>query len=195
MRRAPCKARSPFGVPPRLSPKGIIPSQRLSFRPGFLGRGLHGRYPPSPVPVQGSTSHPGHSAGGLMPKPPENGVYGSARGHRPRSAAGEYPRPTASLPSEIDSQSVTVTETSVKDFVTVFMTPPAAAIVYQLTALRIEAGASSAEARCPPFPRSRPHRCIALSDALGQNRTHAPQHDRTVKQVTDLPIEACYRFR
>ncbi len=56
-------ARSSDGVPPRLSPKGIIPSQRLSFRPGFLGRGLHGRYPPSPVPVQGCTSHPGHNAG------------------------------------------------------------------------------------------------------------------------------------
>ena len=27
-------------------------SLRLSFRPGFLGRGLYGRYPPSPVPVQ-----------------------------------------------------------------------------------------------------------------------------------------------
>jgi hypothetical protein len=63
MRRAPCKARSPFGVPPRLSPKGIIPSQRLGFRPGFLGRGLNGRYPSSPVPVQGSTSHPGRNAG------------------------------------------------------------------------------------------------------------------------------------
>ena len=69
-RLAPCKARSPSGVPPRLSPKGIIPSQRLGFRPGFLGRGLHGRYPPSPVPVQGCTSHPGHRAGRLMPKPP-----------------------------------------------------------------------------------------------------------------------------
>jgi hypothetical protein len=57
------KARSSIGVPPRLSPKGIIPSQRLSFRPGFLGRGLNGRYPPSPVPVQGSTSHPGRNAG------------------------------------------------------------------------------------------------------------------------------------
>ena len=56
-------ARTLDGVPPRLSPKGIIPSQRLSFRPGFLGRGLNGRYPPSPVPVQGSTSHPGHNAG------------------------------------------------------------------------------------------------------------------------------------
>src|SRR5580693_9252588 len=57
------EARSSDGVPPRLSPKGIIPSQRLSFRPGFLGRGLNGRYPPSPVPVQGCTSHPGHNAG------------------------------------------------------------------------------------------------------------------------------------
>jgi hypothetical protein len=27
-------------------------SLRLSFRPGFRGRGLYGRYPPSPVPVQ-----------------------------------------------------------------------------------------------------------------------------------------------
>ena len=42
---------------------GSISSQRLSFRPGFLGRGLNGRYPPSPVPTQGCTSHPGHNAG------------------------------------------------------------------------------------------------------------------------------------
>jgi hypothetical protein len=59
----PFGARTLVGVPPRLSPKGVIPSQRLSFRPGFLGRGLNGRYPPSPVPVQGCTSHPGHNAG------------------------------------------------------------------------------------------------------------------------------------
>ncbi len=43
---------------------------KVSFRPGFLGRGLHGRYPPSPVPVQGCTSRPGHRAEGLIPKPP-----------------------------------------------------------------------------------------------------------------------------
>src|ERR1700685_2571719 len=36
MRRALNGARTLAGVPPRLSPKGIIPSQRLSFRPGFL---------------------------------------------------------------------------------------------------------------------------------------------------------------
>ena len=59
----PFGARTLDGVPPRLSPQGIIPSQRLSFRPGFLGRGLNGRYPSSPVLVQGSTSHPGHNAG------------------------------------------------------------------------------------------------------------------------------------
>src|ERR1700730_16208280 len=59
----PFGARTLDGVPPRLSPQGIIPSQRLSFRPGFLGRDLNGRYPPSPVPVQGSTSHPGRNAG------------------------------------------------------------------------------------------------------------------------------------
>ena len=51
-------------------------SLRLGFRPGFLGRGLNGRYPPSPVPVQGSTSHPGHSAGRLMPETArEQGVW------------------------------------------------------------------------------------------------------------------------
>ena len=43
---------------------------KVSFRPGFLGRGLNGRYPPSPVPVQGCTSRPGHNAGRLIPKPP-----------------------------------------------------------------------------------------------------------------------------
>jgi hypothetical protein len=43
---------------------------KVSFRPGFLGRGLNGRYPPSPVPVQGCTSNPGHNAGRLIPKPP-----------------------------------------------------------------------------------------------------------------------------
>ena len=59
----PFGARTLDGVPPRLSPQGVISSQRLSFRPGFLGRGLNGRYPPSPVPAQGCTSHPGRNAG------------------------------------------------------------------------------------------------------------------------------------
>jgi hypothetical protein len=82
-RRALNGARTAVGVPPRLSPKGIIPSQRLSFRPGFLGRGLNGRYPPSPVPVQGSTSRPGHNAGGLIPKPPGSGLQIRPRAPHP----------------------------------------------------------------------------------------------------------------
>jgi hypothetical protein len=32
---------------------------------------------------------------GMMPEPPGCGLYLSARGRRTRSAAGEYPRPTA----------------------------------------------------------------------------------------------------
>jgi hypothetical protein len=85
-------ARTPDGVPPRLSPKGIIPSQRLSFGPGFLGRGLHGRYPPSPVPVQGCTSHPGRNAG-----------RHDAQAARERTAnppAGTAPAPPHGLPPE-----------------------------------------------------------------------------------------------
>ena len=31
---------------------------KVSFRPGFLGRGPNGRYPPSPVPVQGAPPIP-----------------------------------------------------------------------------------------------------------------------------------------
>ena len=87
---------------------------RLSFRPGFLGRGksarslkarpnrgaetlriFSGRYPPLPVPVQRSTSRAGHSAGRLMPeaarerlaKPPA----GTALAPAARCASG--PRP------------------------------------------------------------------------------------------------------
>jgi hypothetical protein len=82
-RRALSGARTPVGVPPRLSPKGIIPSQRLGFRPGFLGRGPNGRYPPSPVPVQGCTSHPGHHAGRLIPKPPGSGLQIRPRAPHP----------------------------------------------------------------------------------------------------------------
>ncbi len=86
------KARSSDGVPPRLSPKGIIPSQRLGFRPGFLGRGLHGRYPPSPVPVQGCTSHPGHNAGRHDAQ--------AAREQHAKPPAGTAPAPPFGLPPE-----------------------------------------------------------------------------------------------
>ena len=91
-RHAPCGARSSVGVPPRFSPKGIIPSQRLSFRLGFLGRGLNGRYPPSPVPVQGCTSHPGHNAGRHDAQ--------TAREQRAKPPAGTAPAPPFGLPPE-----------------------------------------------------------------------------------------------
>ena len=68
--------------------------------------------PPAPVIMPGD----------MMPKPPGNGVYGLVRGHRPRSAAGEYPQPTASLLSEITRRQVTVFGTTVKDFLPTFMT-------------------------------------------------------------------------
>src|SRR5580704_4734704 len=85
VRLAPCKARSPIGVPPRLSPKGVIvPKAQLQARlPGtWSERALPAIACPSPA----STSRPGHNAGRLMPKPPGSGPYPSARGHRTRSA-------------------------------------------------------------------------------------------------------------
>jgi hypothetical protein len=110
-RRALSGARTPVGVPPRLSPKGIIPSQRLGFRPGFLGRGLNGRYPPSPVPVQGSTSHPGHNAGRhdtqAAREQPAKPPAGTALAPMPRCASAPCP----SLERDCD---VTVLGTHVK---------------------------------------------------------------------------------
>jgi hypothetical protein len=49
-------ARSPIGVPPRLSPEGRR-SQRLSSRPRFLGRGSGGCYPPLPCPSPVTAPH------------------------------------------------------------------------------------------------------------------------------------------
>jgi hypothetical protein len=40
--------------------------------------------------------------------------------------------------------------------------------------------------------------CTNISQRMsltGQKQTHALQHNRTVKQVTDLPIGACYRSK
>jgi hypothetical protein len=92
----------------------LLPSQRLSARPGFLGRGLHGRYPPSPVPVQGCTSHPGHNAG-----------RHDAQAARERTAnppagtafAAMARRASAPSPSRSEDCDVAVAETIVKDIV------------------------------------------------------------------------------
>src|SRR5580704_16194745 len=93
------------------------------------------------------------SAGTALAPPPES-TLGRRRPYRAR----------------LTRQHVTISGTSVKSVVTVFMTRPAAAIVGQLTMLWIKSGVSSAEGRRPLFPRERPHRYIALSDVLGQKR-------------------------
>ena len=86
LRRPPLRVRSPVGVPLRFLPEGLSSPQaqlqaRLpgtwperSIRYGRPNRGAEilrwcsGRYPRRPVPAQGGTSHPGHSAGRLMPE-------------------------------------------------------------------------------------------------------------------------------
>ena len=89
---APCKARSPIGVPPRLSPKEVIvPKAQLQARlPGtWSERALPAIACPSPA----STSRPGHNAGRLMPKPPGSGsdepppAGTASRSDQPRSPA------------------------------------------------------------------------------------------------------------
>ncbi len=68
-------ARSPVGVPPRLSPEGLS-SPRLSVGPGFPGLSADKRRssPRRRRPrLQRCTSHAGHGAGRLMPKPPGSG--------------------------------------------------------------------------------------------------------------------------
>ena len=101
------RARSPVGVPPRLSPKGLtIPMAQLQARlPGTwradLRPGVIPRRPPAPVPVQRCTSRPGHNAGGLMPKPPGSGVQIRPRAPRPRSDGPACLRTTSFTWSEI----------------------------------------------------------------------------------------------
>ena len=111
---------SPVGVPPRLLPKGVVvPEARLTGQ-GFLrlGRSVWSISSPQPggadlaqfervltpapaCPSPASTSRAGHSAGRLMPEPPENGVYGPARRHRTRPDRRGVPSPAASLMGEI----------------------------------------------------------------------------------------------
>ena len=130
----PFGARTLDGVPPRLSPKGIIPSQRLSFRPGFLGRGLNGRYPPSPVPVQGCTSHPGRNAGRhdaqAAREQAANPPAGTALAPMTRCAS-------APCPSMSEDDDVTVMGTNVKEKVTQYPAFPAGRPSRHLRGFRI----------------------------------------------------------
>jgi len=80
---------------------GSISSLRLGFRPGFLGLGLHGRYPPSPVPAQGCTSHPGRNAGRndaqAARERTANPPAGTALAPMPRCASAPCPSPERGL--------------------------------------------------------------------------------------------------
>src|SRR5208283_4405983 len=96
MRRALIGARSPVGVPPRLCAEGaLVPPVLLQARlPGTKPQlhSLSGRYPPLPVPVQGSTSRAGHSTGRLMPK--------AARERIASPPAGTAHAPCSGVPRE-----------------------------------------------------------------------------------------------
>ncbi len=95
-------ARSPLGVPSRLSPDGRdLLAQLQAMLPGTwrertilwtANRGedrglLHGRYPRPPVPVQGLNTHSGRSTGALMPKAARERVTS------PRAGAALAPMP------------------------------------------------------------------------------------------------------
>ena len=98
-RRALCKARTPSGVPPRFSPKGLSSpkAQRQAMLPGtrpertiLQARPNRGAKDPAPfkrvLPAPNlsqsseSTSRAGHSAGRMMPKPP------GSKGDEPKPA-------------------------------------------------------------------------------------------------------------
>ena len=73
VRRARIAARSPLGVPPRLSANGTI-HPKAQPGPGFVTHQLTRRVPRQPVwHFQRCTSRAGHSAGRLMPRPPGSG--------------------------------------------------------------------------------------------------------------------------
>ena len=95
-------ARSPLGVPSRLSPVGRdLLAQLQAMLPGTwrertilwtANRGedrglLHGRYPRPPVPVQGLNTRTGRSTGALMPKAARERVTSPRAGRRTRPYA------------------------------------------------------------------------------------------------------------
>jgi hypothetical protein len=96
----PLRARSPVGVPPRLSPKGVVvPKAQLQAMlpgtwrsadavvvplPGQYRRSLCGCYPPQPVPSPAMHLAPGHSAGWLDARVCPGADRNSARRHRTR---------------------------------------------------------------------------------------------------------------
>jgi hypothetical protein len=90
---------SPVGVPPRFSPRGLTSTQGATQ--AMLPGTRSGRcYRPSPVPVQRAPRAPVIVPADMMPKPPGNGPYPPARGHRTRSRLPEYLRERRPVVSE-----------------------------------------------------------------------------------------------
>jgi hypothetical protein len=101
MRRALCKARSPFGVPPRLCANGTI-HPKAQPGPGFVTHQLTRRVPRQPVwHFQRCTSRAGHSAGRLMPRPPGSGSDEPPRAGTASRSAMRGHRITSLYASEI----------------------------------------------------------------------------------------------
>ena len=92
-KRAPCRARSPVGVPRRFCPwDSRIP--RCGLGPGFAALAPDGGgLPPAPTPVTASTSHAGHSAGGhdVRYRPSATGTNPLLAGTASRSRQPESP--------------------------------------------------------------------------------------------------------
>jgi hypothetical protein len=82
VRRAPLRARSPFGAPPRHI--AGVATDSAPGRASWNHRMQSGG--PSPAPVQRAPRSPITRRTGRCPKPPARAVYRRARGNRPRSA-------------------------------------------------------------------------------------------------------------
>ena len=102
VRRAQSAARSPLGVPPRLSATGTI-HPKAQPGPGFVTHQLTRRVPRQPVwHFQRCTSRAGHSAGRLMPRPPGSGSDEPPRAGTASRSAMRGHRTTSLYASEID---------------------------------------------------------------------------------------------
>jgi hypothetical protein len=150
MRRAPCKARPPSGVPPRLSPKRLSSAlaQSQAMLPGTRQGTLD---PQKPAPTGGrktlrcstgvtrvrlsQSSEAPHAPvivpAGMMPKPPENEADEASPAGTALAPTGRRHRPTSFTTSEIRSEYVTGIETKVKSLVTIESTIPRS-IIFQV---------------------------------------------------------------